>query len=71
MIPITTPATSAKSARIQSIIDGARVREVCGQGAVHRVLPNGQHQAIVYGVVFSGATLDEAIAAARQGGSRQ
>lgn len=64
-----TPATArqgARARRVQAIRDGALARERLGQAAVFR-FDGGKFVVVFRGEVFSGATLEEAIAAAQGG----
>lgn len=55
-----------RAARIQAIRDGAAVRHALGQAALHERLPDGQHKIILRGRVSVGATVQEAIDAAKE-----
>lgn len=64
---MTTPRTiSADShlARIDDIRDGAIVARLVGIAAMHRRLPDGQHEITHHGRIWIAATLAEAIEAA-------
>ncbi|HUT91917.1 MAG TPA: hypothetical protein VMY37_20650 [Thermoguttaceae bacterium] len=54
----------AREERARAIVDGARVRRELGQGALHGVA-EGEHVVTVGGRRFRGATLDQAIDAAK------
>jgi len=62
---MTTSTPTTRSARVQAIVDGARVRQALGQAALYRRLPDGQHEVVFRGERFVGSTLDQAIEAAR------
>jgi len=71
----TTPAPQSprgdgrqvrRQQRIQTIVDGARVRYALGQGALHE-FTDGVHVVVFAGERFIGQTVDAAIQAAREG----
>ncbi len=71
-IPTTGPTTgtadreAARRARVESIRSGALVRIALGQAATYRRLPDGRHEITLAGKSTIGATLAEAIDAARR-----
>jgi hypothetical protein len=68
-MPVTPAKLAARLARIDAIHDAAMVRQLCGIDAQHHRLPDGDHQIIVGGKVYTGPTLAATIEAARGGRS--
>ncbi|MFH1922714.1 MAG: hypothetical protein ABIP48_22855 [Planctomycetota bacterium] len=58
---------ATRAERIREIVDAAHVRQHLGQGVLYCRLADGQHVVIFRGERFVGATVDAAIAAAREG----
>ena len=52
--------------RVESIRDAAIVRQHLGQAARHRLLPDGEHEVVLRGRVYVGATLDKVIRQAQE-----
>ena len=52
--------------RIETIRDGAVVRQYLGQAAQYRRLSDGRHEVTHRGWVFTGTTLEEAIEKAKE-----
>ena len=59
----------ARDQRVRAIVDGARVRQAFGQGALHE-WRDGEHVVTVAGSQFRAPTLDDAIHAAEGDGRR-
>jgi hypothetical protein len=62
---VATAREAARRLRVQTIIDAGKVRAALGQGARHRLLPDGSHEIIVSGRTATAATVAEAIDQAR------
>ncbi len=56
----------ARRARVAEIRAAALVRQALGQGAIHRLLPDGRHEVTIDGRTAVGDTLDAAIAETRR-----
>ena len=61
------PPASARLTRLDEIRESATVRAAIGIDAIHRRLADGCHEITLRGQQYSGATLDQAIRAAREG----
>ncbi len=56
-----THTRADRDRRVEDIRAGARVRRTLGQAALHRRLPDGQHEVLVRGQRFTGLVLDQVI----------